>query len=42
MQLERHGRSEALDDLVGRDDDDEALGRGGDDLLARVRPLRRP
>ena len=37
-QLERDRRPDALDPLLGRGDDDEAVGRRGDDLLARVRP----
>ena len=37
-QLDRHGRTDALDGLVARRDHDEARGRGRDQLLARVRP----
>ena len=36
-QLERHRRRQALDELVRGDDHDEAVGRSGDRLLARVR-----
>jgi site-specific DNA recombinase len=35
-QLERHRRAQPLDELVRGDDHDEALGCGGDGLLARV------
>ena len=37
QQLERHRRPERVDDLVARGDHHEAVGRGRDDLLARVR-----
>ncbi len=36
-QLERHRRRERFDELVGRGDHDEAVGRRRDGLLARVR-----
>ena len=37
QQLERDGRPEVVHRLVRGGDDDEAVGRGGDDLLPRVR-----
>jgi hypothetical protein len=37
QQLERDRRADAIDELVPRGDHDEAIRRGGDELLARVR-----
>ena len=36
-ELQGDRRRDRLDEFVGGGDDDEAVGRGGDDLLARVR-----
>ena len=38
QKLERDRRPNSLHPLLARGDDDEAVGRRGDDLLARVRP----
>ena len=39
LELQRDGRTERRDALVRGGDDDEPLGRGGDDLLAQLRAV---